>query len=50
MHCKIKIWIVDEIWDLISSVENQKGINYAVQWCSIENQKGAINAIHFVWQ
>ena len=30
----------------VSSAENQKGID-AVQWCSIENQKGAI-AIDFV--
>ena len=32
----------------ISSAENQKVVN-AVQWCSIENQKGVI-AIYFVQQ
>ena len=32
------------------SIENQKGVN-AIQWCSIENQKG-VNAVHvmFHWE
>ena len=40
------IHVYQFVWDLISSAENQKGIN-AVQWCSVDDQKGAI-AIDFV--
>ena len=38
--------IICDIYD--TSAESQKGVN-AVQWCSFENQKGAI-AIEFVQQ